>query len=77
VTSLTAPRTLTLPSASTAGAGFLVVVKDESGAAATHNITVQRASASGQLVDGAAGQVISTNYGVMRLISTGSNWSVI
>jgi hypothetical protein len=75
VTSLSAPRTLTLPSASTAGAGFRLIVKDESGAAGTHNITVARSGS--QTIDGATNQIISTNYGVLRLISTGSNWSVI
>ena len=77
VTSLSAPRTLTLPSAATAGAGFRLIIKDESGAAGTHNMTVPVAGGSGQTVDGAASVAVAANYGTLRLISTGSNWSVI
>jgi hypothetical protein len=76
VTSLTAPRTLTLPNAGTVGNGFRLIIKDKSGAAGTHNITVQRATAP-QNIDGAASVAISTNYGVLRLISDGSVWDVI
>lgn len=46
-------------------AGWLVVIKDEAGDAATHNITV--AVASSGTIDGDASKVINTNYGSLRL----------
>jgi hypothetical protein len=76
VTSLTAGRTLTLPSASTVGDGFVLVIKDESGAAGTSNITVSRATAP-QTIDGATTAVISTNYGALQLRSNGTNWFTV
>ena len=51
----------------------VIIVKDETGHAATHNITIN--GTSGQTIDGAASVVISANYGVVRLYSNGSNWS--
>lgn len=71
VTSLSAPRTITLPSAATVGAGAVFTVKDESGNAATHNITVSHAT---QTIDGAASKTISVNYGLLNLYSNGTNW---
>lgn len=72
MTALTAPRTLTLPAANTVATGRRVlVIKDESGQAGTHNITVQRAG-SDTLEGGVTSKVINTNHGVLRLYSNGS-----
>jgi hypothetical protein len=68
---LTAARTVTLPGA--AGmANREIIIKDESGAAATFNITVN--VTAGGTIDGASSKVISTNYGLIELYSNGSQW---
>ncbi|HET6572505.1 MAG TPA: hypothetical protein VFG68_02805 [Fimbriiglobus sp.] len=71
VTDTTAERRITLPPAS-GRAGRVYIIKDESGSAAVHPIRV-RASA-GTTIDGVATLTISTNYGVLRVISTGTCW---
>lgn len=70
-TSITAPRTITLPTAIGAP-GKLYIIKDESGVAATNNITV--ATTSGQTIDNAASKSLNTNYGFLRVYSNGANW---
>lgn len=74
VTSTAAARIVTLPSAATSGAGKQFVVKDESGAAGTNNITVKSASGTLDGVAAATGVAIATNYGVSRWYSDGTNW---
>lgn len=61
VTALTAPRTLTLPLAADLGEGREIMVQDESGAAGTHAITIQRAGSD--TINGATSVTINTNYG--------------
>ena len=64
-TALTAARTVALPSAAEQPIGRTIVIKDESGAAGTYNITI---NASAQpTIDGASSIVISNNYGQVRL----------
>lgn len=75
VTDTSAARTLTLPSAVTFGTGGLLIIKDESGGAATNNITINRAST--QTIDGQTSVVINTNYGKVQLYSNGANWFTI
>lgn len=70
VTSTAAPRTITLPDSATAGSGFYLVVKDESGAAGTNNITITRAGSD--TIDGATSIVITVNYGVLKIYSDGA-----
>jgi hypothetical protein len=64
-------RTLTLPTAS-GKPGRIYVIKDESGGAGTHRITV-KAPAS-ETIDGAGELFINANYGVLRMISSGESW---
>lgn len=71
VTSTAAARTITLPTANLLTAGRTFVIKDESGAAGTNNITVQRGSTD--TIDGATTKVISTNYGSVRVYTDGSS----
>jgi hypothetical protein len=75
VTDTSAARTITLPSAATAGSGACFTVKDESGGSATNNITVARAGSD--TIEGSTSKVISANYGWIRLMSTGSAWVVV
>lgn len=70
-TGVTAPRAITLPLASTM-AGQRVSVKDETGNANTHNLTVTRSGSD--TIDGATTYVISTNYGFATFYSNGTNW---
>lgn len=71
VTDTGAPRTVTLASAET-DSGKIIIVKDESGGAGTNNITV--ATEGAETIDGAATAVISTNFGVLRIYSDGTDW---
>lgn len=55
--------------------GQIFVVYDESGAATSNNITIT--GTGGQLVNGAANYVISTNYGAVSLQFVVSGWTII
>lgn len=70
-----APRTVTLPTASTTGAaantGKIYIIKDQSGGAASNNITVQPTSGT---IDGVASIVIDANYGEVQVYSDGAAW---
>jgi len=74
-TALSASRIVTLPTVASAGAGRIYTVKDEAGAAGTHNITIDGNGA--ELVDGAANTLINTNYGSKTMYCSGSAWFVI
>lgn len=64
--------TVTLPAVAT---GRRITIKDKSGAAGTRNITINRGGTS--LIDGATSKTINTNYGVLDLVSDGTNWLII
>ena len=71
VTSTSTTITITLPDATSTTGTF--VVKDESGGAATNNITL--AMQGSQKFDGSTTHpVISANYGFLCFYSNGSNW---
>lgn len=72
VTSTAAARTITLPAVANAGEGKAYVIKDESCAAATNNINIDGNGA--ETIDTNATVSITTNCGVVRLISDGANW---
>ncbi|MBP2208150.1 hypothetical protein JOJ86_005876 [Rhodococcus percolatus] len=57
------------------GAGTMLTIKDAAGNAATNNIVVN--AAAGETIDGATPKTINTNYGVLKLVSNGTGWSVI
>jgi hypothetical protein len=71
VTDTSTRRTVTLPTAS-GKTGRVYIIKDESGGAGIHQITVK--SQPGETVDGVESLPVSTNYGVLRVISNGKNW---
>ena len=74
VTDTSAPRTITLATADVK-AGRIIIIKDESGGAATNNITI--ATQGTQLIDGDGTDTalkITVGYGVVRLYSDGTNW---
>ena len=74
VTDTSSARTITLLSASVAD-GRIIIINDESGLAGTNNITI--ATEGSETIDGSATLVISSNYGVARLISDGTDWFTI
>lgn len=74
VTSTSAPRTITLPPAATAGSGFDLTIKDESFGAGTNNITVQADGA--ELIDGNNTFAISVNGGAIDLKCSGTAWFI-
>lgn len=78
ITDTSAARTVTLPNAATEfEAGTVLIIADESGGAGTNNITINPKAGSGQTIDGASSIVISKNYGLVQLYSTGTNWKVL
>lgn len=66
--------TVTLPSAEVRK-GRIYTVKDESGAAASNNITV--ATEGSETIDGSATDVISVNYESKSYYSDGTNWFIL
>lgn len=74
VTSTAAARTITLLTPS-GGNTQIFIVKDESGGAATNNITV--VAQGGKTIDGAANYLITSNYGSATFYYDGTNWGVI
>jgi len=66
--------TVTLPAAATAAVGRLYVIKDESGTAATNNITIDGNGA--ETIDGSTTVAINTNYGSVSLYTDASNWFI-
>jgi hypothetical protein len=63
--------TITLPSPSTAGQMY--IIKDSTGSFETNNLTIAR-HASENIEGVAASRICSTNWGVYRIISNGTNW---
>ena len=70
VTDTAAPRTITLPTSTGIAPGFILQIKDESGAAETNNITVQRNGSD--TIDGTTSIPISVNYGALKLYTDGA-----
>jgi len=71
VTDTSSPRTVTMQTADITAGTRIFIIKDESGAAGTNNITI--ATQGSETIDGAATIVITANYGVARLYSNGTN----
>ena len=68
--------TITLQGAAAAGAGRVLVIKDEYGMCTGSNtIVVNRAGSD--TIDGAASQEINNGYGSLTLLSTGAGWAII
>ena len=71
----TASLTLTLPDASSATTGKRYYIKDVTGSAGTHNITLS--GSSGQKIDGLDTYVISSNWSAVGIVTDGTRWYVI
>ncbi len=74
VENTSSPRSLAVQDPAVAGFGAEVIVKDMSGGASSHNITI---TPDAGLIDGAATYVIDSNYGVVHMKSDGREWIVI
>lgn len=72
--SLSTGRTITLY-ASSGMTGRVLVVKDETGSAATNNITID--GNASETIDGATTYVLNRNYGSITIYCNGSNWFII
>jgi hypothetical protein len=73
-----AGKAVNLPAAATAGAGRVLIIKDQSGNAGANNITITPNGA--EKIDEAATHVISSNYGSVTLVCTGTagnEWAVV
>lgn len=76
VTSVSSPRTITLPAASTMGAGRMLVIKDETGAASVTNyIRIQ--PSGGQTIDGESYYDIVVPYESVMIYTNGTNWFIM
>jgi hypothetical protein len=69
---VTISRGVQLPKSSLAGLGKIYVVKDMSGSASATTITI--APIDGETLDGEPTQSITSDWGVKRVFSDGSNW---
>lgn len=65
------PTSIVLPPDS--AAGTTIIVKDESGAAGDHPISI---TATGLLIDGGETCLIETDYGCVTLLFGGTQWAV-
>jgi hypothetical protein len=73
-TSLTAARTVSLPSAVMLR-GKEITIKDGAGAAGSYNITLD--GSGSETIDGAATLAIKVNYGSVTVKSNGANWITV
>jgi hypothetical protein len=73
VTDTTAARTITMPNSGLVS-GQRWTIKDESGGAATHAITI---AGNGANIDGVANQIINTNYGSVDIYYNGTNFFLV
>lgn len=76
VTSVTGGKTMTLPSASTMGAGKMFVIKDQSGGASVSNY-IRIACQSGQQIDGQSSYDIDAPYESVTVVSNGTHWFIM
>jgi hypothetical protein len=73
VTNTSVSRQVTAPPANSVGAGFIFIVKDESGGASTHNIYT--IGSGTDTIDSSASVPITADFGVLKIYSDGaSKW---
>ena len=73
--STVAPRTVTLLLASEVPEGRVFIIKDETGNASIHNITV--AAQAGNNIDGAPTAVINGNRGSLQVLKRPGGYAII
>ncbi len=72
VENTSAPRTVTLPALNSMKDGAVIIVKDESGACSTNNITVEGYGA--ETIDGSSSYLLDTDYAAVHLIKRPGGW---
>lgn len=76
VSDVSASRIMTLPSASSVGAGKVFIIKDQSGAASQAKY-IQIAPQAGQTIDGQSDYKIVMPYESVMLVSNGTHWFIV
>ncbi|NDG29274.1 hypothetical protein EB118_04125 [bacterium] len=76
VTSVTGGKTMTLPSASSMGAGKMFIIKDQSGSASVSNY-IRLSCQPGQTIDGQSSYDIDAPYESVSVYSNGTNWFIM
>jgi len=74
--SLTGACTVTLPLGSSVPAGRQYVIKDEGGQSGNGSRRITIAAAGSDTIDGSATRTITSNYGALTVLWTGTRWSV-
>lgn len=67
--------TVTITMFNSQTAGTEIIIKDESGAAGTYNITIN--TTNSETIDGASSFVIDVDSAALRLLWTGVEWSIV
>tara|TARA_R100000458_G_C8137310_1_gene149883 strand:- start:89 stop:532 length:444 start_codon:yes stop_codon:yes gene_type:complete len=76
IDTLTDAVIVTLPYASTVDNGKQLVIKDESGNAASNNIIIKTDQSESATIDGYSEIRITSNYGALNLYFNGSGWHI-
>ena len=76
VSDLSSSKVMTLPSASSMGAGKVFIIKDKSGSASQTNY-IQIVPQSGEKIDGQDDYKVQASYESLMLVSDGSNWFIL
>lgn len=76
VTSVAGSKTMTLPSASSEGAGKMFIVKDQSGSASASNY-IRVAAPGAETLDGQGYYDIKVPYESVMVVSNGSHWFIV
>ena len=69
--------TVTLPLGSAVPVGRQYVIKDEGGQSGTFGRRITLTAAGSDTIDGSATRTITSNYGSLTVLWTGTRWSVI
>lgn len=75
--SLTGGCTVTLPVGSSVPVGRQYIIKDEGGQSGTFGRRITLTAAGSDTIDGSATRTITSNYGALTVLWTGTRWSVI
>ena len=75
--SATGTGTITLPLGSTVSVGRQYIIKDEGGQSGSYLRRITVAASGSDTIDGSATRSITSNYGALTVLWTGTRWSVI
>jgi hypothetical protein len=75
--SATGTGTVTLPAGSAVSVGRQYIIKDEGGSSGSGSRRITVATTGSDTIDGSATRAITSNYGSLTVLWTGTRWSVI